>query len=678
MKLSDRFAGAVEALSAPVRTRLEADAAIDWTALADRAVGMGIENAARMHARLPSPAETLVARLVGEVGVPPEGLAAGTEASGVAGFWLHEIDLELDGEQYRLRHRQSGELLTGVRPEVLAGYAVLGMELAEAVHRACDAWRQAGKRAQATPRDERDDLARCAVGMRRGLQVVPDTATVHAPTIAVARCLEDAWNAQPFRVREALARHEFSSPADARAPRATYYATETGYRLQVFDIGEARWLGALAEHALSIIPAAGITGDAEPDQLQPGRNGIAARGAPPAEVPASGSPDSRALDGSPDTATGHGSATVPDDGVIEAAAGTSAQEALEPTPDDAGLADALKSELAELAGSPEAANGAVLRPERRPAAPAEIVPDQVAGTASRPGRNHGEEDEATLLFGAPAEARSPQAETDLLIQAAQRVPAAVARRLGEAHGVCTAQLLGRLQEPDGRRSLRDALGTEVPGDRVPPWVEELAATLLLDAGAETREGVRTGPARFDPEHVADGGRRVVDVATSAWGTFRPIDVVEQLRLGLSFAIDTWSAMTLLGDAGKEAEWTLRDAAVKQARISRAERTRLEAAQRIGQELRRVQRARTAESPAVVSALDEAALTASALKSLQPSERADAGWPAEIGLPNPRLPSDVARTAAAADALHRDIGAIANRLIAAWVTGGDADREPRAG
>ena len=312
--------------------------------------------------------------------------------------------------------------------------------------------------------------------------------------------------------------------------------------------------------------------------------------------------------------------------------------------------------------------GTAARPER------EAVPDLPSASSARSGT---EGADATLLFGTATEVRSPQAETDLLVQAAQQVPTAVGRRLAEACGVGTAELLGRLQEPDSIRDLRDSLGTEPQGSALPEWVDELAARLLLDTGAQTRDGQRTGPARLDREDLTDG-RKVIEVANSRWGTCRAIDIVEQLHLSLSFASDTWSAMTLLRDAGKEAEWTLRDAAVKPARLTSAERTRLEAAQRIEHELERVRAARAEGLATVPNALEEAALTADALKSLQPSERADAGWPVDVGLPNPRSPGDIARMTAAATNLHRDVRAIANRLIAAWVAGDPADREARAG
>ena len=660
MNLSARFSEALAALPTVVKERLAAGAEIDWDVLAGRVVTVGIEKSANEATRLPRPVETLVQQLVGEVGIAPADVLNAVEGSGIANSWVQGVGAEPDGERYRLRNRRSGELLTDVRPAALAGYAVLGMELAEVIHRACDTWTQAGEQAQATPEDERDELAGCAVLVRQRLQESRDATPRPPATIALARLLEDGWNTQAFEVREALVARNFATPGDARAPRAHYYAAETGYRLHGLDIGEARWLLALGEHALHEARAAGAEAEAADAPASPG----------PADDLATGS-DAGSARASEDSPFGE-STEVP----------VPAESDAGPASDDPSLVGVLKSGLMTdrlppaapdrdrpTASTRPAPAGSIVAGSAPPARPGRPSPASVRGVAGG--------DSASLLFGAALEVRSPQAEMDLLVQAAQRVPTAVARRLAESCGTGTVELLDRLQDSDSIRDLRDSLETEAPGRPAPDWVEELAAKLLLDTGVQTRGGQRTGPARLQPERLADG-LKVVDVTNSEWGVLRTIDIVEQLRLSLSFASDTWAALTLLGDAGKEAEWTLRDAAVKQARLTGAERTRLAAAQRIEHELQRVRQARAAESSTVPSALEEAALTASALKGLQPSERSDAGWPADAGLPNPRHPGDIARVKAAADNLHRDVRTIANRLIVAWVAGGQTDREVRAG
>lgn len=661
MNLSVRFADALAALPSVVRERLGAGADIDWAALADPAVGVGVEMAARESTRLPAPVETLVQQLVGEVGIAPADLLNGVEGGGIANAWVQGVGIEPDGERYRLRNKRSGELLTGVRPAALAGYAVLGMELANVIHRACEAWTQAGEQRQATTEGARDDLAGCAQLVHHRLRASRDAASRTPATIALARILEDEWNAQPLEVRAALASRKFAWPGDARAPKAHYYAADTSYRLHALDIGEARWLLALAGHALRAGRAADEEAPARDASLDPG----------PVDDPGAGS--------------GAGTAGSDEEGLIEESTEVPVFAGLDAAPatDDPSLVGVLKSELMAADPPPPAAAG-----RDRPAGRARPAPEDGIGggtaSAARPGRPSPASahevaggDGATLLFGAAVEVRSPQAELELLVQAAQRLPTAVARRLAEACGIGTVELLERLQDSESIRDLREALEGDATGRPAPEWAGELAAKLLLDTGAQTRNGQRTGPARLEPERLADG-LKVVDIRNSEWGVFRTIDIVEQLHLSLSFASDTWTALSLLGDAGKEAEWTLRDSAVKQAELTGAERTRLAAAQRIEHELERVRQARAGESSTVPSALEEADLTASALKGLQPSERSDAGWPADAGLPNPRHPADIARVAAAAEKLHRDVRAIANRLIGVWVASGGTDRGLRTG
>ncbi len=711
MKLSARFTCALAALPADVGNRLDDDDQIDWNALADPSCALGIEEAVRTSVRLPRAVEALAQRLVADVGIAPVEVAEGSQGRGRAATWMHAVAVEPDGERYRLRIKRSGELLPGVRPAVLAGYTVLAMELATAVHQARDAWIRAGAQAQAIPDDERDALTACAADLHHRLQALSETAPRPPSALVLAQVMEDGWNAQTVEAREALAMSEFACPRDACAPQAHYLATETGFRLHAFDIAEARWLQALGVHAGSDTRPRGDDGRADADPAGPApvespfSPETADRPEPqqwPGGMEGLGPEDHATADSGDSAADPDDSMADPDDGEARPGDGVAGpdnnmaeigdadpldgpSEATEVpawqaglTLDDPSLDEVLKSELGRPDAPSEHAVGESLGPEaslaREPHAGADAVPaprppSEIADSPADAG--------AGLLFGTPMGMRSPQAEIDLLVQAARRVPAAVTQRLADACGGGTAELLGRLQDPDCITELQDTLGTEPPGDAVPGWLEELAARLLPDTGAETQDGLRAGPVQLDLPHGPEG-LKVNDPATSASGVFRAIDVVQQVRLSLSFANDTWSALTLLGDAGKEAEWTLHDVAVKQARLTNAERTRLEAAVRIEQELQRIRRTRADGSPVPPSALEEASLTASALKSLQPSERADAGWPAEAGLPNPRDPSDIARVTAAAESLRRDVRVIANRLIAAWVTGAVPAREARDG
>ena len=681
MSLSTRFTSAVAALPAAVRVRLDNDSDIDWDCLSDPTTAVGIDEATRTPKRLPPAVETLVEQLVADVGIAPADVVSGVEGGGIAGTWVTAVAVEPDGERYRLRIKRSGELLHGVRPSALAGYAALGMELATAVQHACEAWVQAGEGAHTAPGESRDGLTQCAVQMLRRLQTFTETASRPPSTLARARSMEDEWNAQLLQMREELAMRQFTCPRDACAPQAHYYAVESGFRLHALDIAEARWLQALAEHAASVAQSGAGDGQVEagPD-LSPSNHIQASAGISPATLrpPSSGTTDGSSPGNNPNA--GGGSVEANDDSTLGSAAEAAAYSGREArlASDDRSLHQALKSGLAPDEEAPGTSNGEgpgieIPRVPERPLT-SETVPGRPAAARVSGGTTSAG---ASLFFGPAVQVRSPQAEIDLLVQAAERVPAAVTRRLGEAYGDSVVKLLLRLQDPDGIRDLRDTLGMEPSGSTVPAWMEELAAKLLLDTGAQTRDGQRTGSARLDSGRLAEG-RRVSDIASSASGIIRSVDVIEQVRLSLGFASDTWSALTLLGDAGKEAEWTLRDAAVKLARLTGIERTRLEATQRIEQELQRIRQAGPDESSPLPSALEEATLIASVLKSLQPSERADAGWPADVGLPNPRDPGDISRVKAAAETLHRDVRTIANRLIAVWVADGRADREVQEG
>ena len=130
--------------------------------------------------------------------------------------------MEADGESYQLRNDRSGDVHAGVRPEAIAGYAALGMELATSVHDAGERWLEAGALHQATDEHERSPLAQCAVRMRAHLRAQPDPISGDRTAASLARTLEYAWNSQGIEMRAALAgypaQHRTRRPPRRAAP----------------------------------------------------------------------------------------------------------------------------------------------------------------------------------------------------------------------------------------------------------------------------------------------------------------------------------------------------------------------------------------------------------------------------------------------------------------------------
>ena len=681
MNRSERYSRALAALPDAVRKRLDGRGALAWQGLAERATVLGIEDAVRTESRLPAVVEALVGRMVGEVGIAPAEVAGGIEGRGSAAAWMHGIVVEPDGKSYRLRNERSSELHAGVRPEALVGYAVLGMELADTIQQVCEAWAAAGEKAQAVRESERDTLSLYAGQLGLRLRAYHTTESGPPSTVWLARVLEDTWNAQSVPAREALAACAITDCAGGRAPRAHYYAVETSCRLHAFDIGEARWLLGLSARVLNGEAAAAVRAEASAIRPSPdGTPSLAARARELVrQLPAGSSDGSRPVEDSvlrvpmiePTTGANGAGRNVNE---MPARAGA----ASEPVEDDLGLSAALK--LVSASRTPAAADRHHVDPRLLKGL------ESLAGTAQDPvpvpaavGTNQGRLVRgalAGLQFGTTREGGSPAAATEALAEAAKRLPAAVKQRIGEAYGTGASQGVDRLQNPDGISELRRSLGTTLPGTAVPEWMEELVAALLLDTGAQTRDGLRTGRVRLSPEKLPEG-HKVIEVETSEWGFFTPIHFVEQVRLGLNFASGVSTAVTSLGGAGKEAEWTLLDPAMQDESLSRIERTKLEVTRRIGQEIEQGRRALAENSSGIPSSLEQAALLASALKSVRPAARASAGWPAGVSVPNPRNPDDLARVATVAEALHADVRAIANRLIAIWVARGHDDGAPRA-
>ncbi len=253
-----------------------------------------------------------------------------------------------------------------------------------------------------------------------------------------------------------------------------------GYRVHPFDLGEVRWLRALAERAGVRIPAA------EPAALPP-HTGVEEE-APPAP----------------------------------------------PEPDPGELA--LGRELAEL----QRAAGRI--PDADAAGPA------AAGTAAGgPGEDSAALDMTALEaqiraeamnafeFAAGSGGAAPENGLDDLVRAANRLPGAVRRRLGDARGIAVTQALARLRDPREADAARAELRAAAAGPRAPRWMEELAAALLLDTGAQTREGLRTESLRLDPAEESDGGYVATEVESGTHGHLSPSCLIEQVCSGLAFA-----------------------------------------------------------------------------------------------------------------------------------------------
>ena len=136
--------------------------------------------------------------------------------------WVSWATVEAEGESYRIRNDRIGEEYSGVRPEAIAGYATIGLELAAAIHDACQRWLEAGGRYRDLSGAARSSLAECAVRMHRQLLVEPEVTSGRPSAASLARTLEQAWNAQDAEVRSALAAVRLSTARGARAPRRNH------------------------------------------------------------------------------------------------------------------------------------------------------------------------------------------------------------------------------------------------------------------------------------------------------------------------------------------------------------------------------------------------------------------------------------------------------------------------
>ena len=585
MNPDERFTRAVAALPGPVRERLDSDAPLDWTALEDARTGAELGEAARAHQRLSEAVEALAQRLVREVGIVPDDVVAGAARQGAAGAWSHRIAIEPEGESYRLRSTRTGDIHAGVRPEAIAGYAILALELAAAVHAARERWIEAGGRLHSAADGESDHLRRCAIAMRAALRSETESwsATTSGPatTTRIADALERVWNAQGFAARAALSDMRLGPVRGARAPEENHYAPLTGHRLHACSLAEMRWLAALAAHA--------------------------AADAPPLERE-----DERA--------------------VARAVAETEDADATV-TVEDATLADLRALEVRIRAAM---------------------------------------EETDVLELGSDHRELSLERELDELGRVAGDLPGAVRRRLGNAYGIGFSQALSRLQDPAEAAVVRAEIDASEAGRTAPRWLEELAATLLMDTGARTRGGSRTSGLRLEPDEDAEKGYAATEVETGARGRLTLAGLVEQVRLSLAFAHEVWTSLSMLRSAGKEGDWTLNEGESEGREFAPDERETLEAARRIEQALERVQRAHARlHGNRAPSTLEQAAMAADTLARVGPEIRTAVEWTDTAEAPHARNPRDIARIAAVAEALRAQIRAIANHVIVGGIANAQA-------
>ena len=261
MNTEKLFTRAVSALPQAVRQRLDSGTPLDWSVLEDPGTGARLAEAARTHGRLPEAAEDLVNRLVGDVGIVPADLAEGAERWRDPAAWTVRAAIEAEGESYRVRNIHSGEVHAGVRPEAVAGYAMLALEIAAAVHEAAERWNEAGERHAEAAGGASSLLGLCAVRMRERLRSPAGADAQRRTTAGLADVLERAWNSQDLKTRAALSAirlhggRGMRGTRGAQAPRRSYYAPMTSYRLRSFDLGEILWLRALAEQAVEAASA---------------------------------------------------------------------------------------------------------------------------------------------------------------------------------------------------------------------------------------------------------------------------------------------------------------------------------------------------------------------------------------------------------------------------------------
>ena len=578
MNTDKLFTRAVRALPKAVRGRLDADAPLDWPALERLETGAMLGEAARAHRRLPEPVEALVNRLIGDVGIATSDLAAGAENVVSAGAWSRSVAVAAEGESYRVWNGSKGELHVGIRPEAVAGYATLALELATTVHETAERWTQAGERHKSAAGAESSLVALCAVRISEHLQSHFEDVRERRTTAGVANALEGAWNGQNLKTRASLSAIRLRVGRSVCAPLRRYYAPATGYRLHAFDLNEIRWLRALAEHAeIAVV-------EEEQEESVPETAAKKPAGTPLVAVP---KPEARTAEASP-------------------------------------------ADFHALEARIRAAN----------------------------------EDTGTLQFTRP-DALDRDNELTELKAAANKLSDVVRRRMRESYGIGFTQALSRLRSADDADALGAEIGTVMAKQRAPRWLEDLASTLLTDAGAQTREGTRTTSVRLQYGEEGEAGYRAIEIETGAVGHLTPLGLIQQVRLGLTYSLDARRAHDALQNAGKESGWILDKGEAEGSEFSQDERETLEAARRLELTLDRVRRAYDKPMP---TALEEVSMISDAFKSVGTAARNAVGWPATAEAPDPRDPEEIVRVALVAENLHEGIRAIANKFIASWIAG----------
>ena len=754
MQIAEAFAAVIGSLPEAVRRRLDDGETLDWEALESAGTREALGEAVRDRDRLPEPVETLVQRLVRDVGIVPRDVVRGVERQAAAGAWIDWVSVEPDGETYRIRNDRSGDVDYGISAETIAGYAILALELATAMHRARERWLDIGNRYRTAPADTLCPLARFSVRMSDGLRRPSQNGPERPTTTELARVLETAWNGQELPLRAELASAVPSNGGPVvRAPRKSRLAPTTGYRLHACDPEEILWLCALAERA-----GLGAPGDEaeKPADIEPGaafdaggaeREGLGDVGAaaqPMAAEPArepipwrenrtrardgestdreaipwrenrtrvrEGDPPDREPTNEPRrpeiraaTETDREPTTEPRAPAVGSAIETGRERTAEPRAPAVGAATETDRERT----NPQRASavGAATETDREPTnllvalevgaatetgrEPTNQPGGPAVGAATETDRVARPADEAVLLdmtaleerIGAEADRRLQlgtgpgrivlDRQFDALENAATRLPGPVRQRMTACYGLNAMQALMRLQDPRECHTLRAEVEAGERGGRAPRWLEELAGTLLIDAGAETQDGRRTAGLRLDTTEEPDARYLVTEMGTGAEGSLSLAGLLEQMHLNLAFAGIAWKAVTVLRNAGKEGGWALLEATNRNVEFSSQEAETLEAAQHIGEVLDRLLDARF-DADGSPSSLEQAAIAADALEEVGPTMRAAAGWPG--ALPNSGLPGDVVGMVDMAEALQADVRAISNRLIAGQMAGFTKSRE----
>ena len=639
------FIHAVTALPDAVRERLDADAPLDWAAIEDPATAVDLREAAQAGHRLPDAVETLAARLIGEMGIVPADLVAGFEREGAASAWLPHLSLEPDGDLYRLRNDRTGEVHAGIRAEAVAGHVVLALDLAAAVHETAELWIDASERCEADP-ERTDPLARFAVRMGDRLQALAgDNPTAGAAVAILAGTLEDTWNAQDAETRAELSAAVPPGAADGICPpRRRYLTPVESYRMHACDPGEIRWMRALAERAGAPVQ--------EPEEAD---SETATAGPQPADLSEAGE-------------TGQDDAHAPQ-------AGTASEVEFVDAPgsgsEDLGIGRELAElrRTADLLSAPSARNlAAEVVAAAGPAAAAASL-DMTALEV-----DIGVDAMNALEFGPDPDGPGLEEELAGLGHAASLLPGAVRRRLGKSYGVGVALALARFQDERQTDEVAAELRKAIAGKRMPSWLEELAAALMADAGAETRDGMRTRSVRLDLTEGPERGYLATETGSGAAGRLGPGGLMRQTRLAMTFARDAWSGLETLRASATEGGWTLEEGRNGHSELRADERETLEAARQILRALHRIRGDANLDPARPPGALKQAAMAAESIRVVGPTARAAAGWPGASQPPDPRKPEDVARIVACARDLHDSIKSISDRLIAGGMAAQSARQE----